>query len=221
MKTEFVEGLLDVTPLVGARDVRVEEGLFTIVGSTVMLKTVFFSGTSLKGLGSWRWRAILGRLFSKMRRVLRLSMWEYNTPNYLFLLFCRHHQSAHSRDNHQFAIAPSVPHVRFQLSRVANCSYMIVLWDSWRRLMRSCVQVEDKCLALNGEHDEEPEPKEQFRSQFLQSSSRLQPWQSRQMSLRSVGSRWPRAPRRHLRPVLGTVVRLLNPRWVSRQPTVL
>ena len=73
-------------------------------------------------------------------------MWEYNTPNYLFLLFCRHHQSAHSRDNHQFAIAPSVPHVRFQLSRVANCNYMIVLWDSWRRLMRSCVQVEDRCL---------------------------------------------------------------------------
>ena len=31
--------------------------------------------------GGWRCRAILGRLFSKMRRVLRLSMWECNCPN--------------------------------------------------------------------------------------------------------------------------------------------
>ena len=55
---------------------------FFIVGSPVMLKMVHFSVAPLKPWRMWRCRAILGRLFSKMRRVLRLSKWEYNYPNY-------------------------------------------------------------------------------------------------------------------------------------------
>ena len=66
-------------------------------------------------------------------------------------------QSAHSRDKHQYAIAPSVAHVRFQLSRVGNCSSMIVSCDSWRRLMRSCVLVKTSVFTLDGGQATEPE----------------------------------------------------------------
>ena len=114
-----------------------------------------------------------------MRRVLRLSVWEYNSPNceswyYVVII------TAHARDNHQYAIAPSVAHVRFQLSRVGDCSSMIVLCDSWRCLLRSCVLVKTSVFTLDGGQGTEPEPKEQFRALFLPSSSRLQPWRSRQ-----------------------------------------
>ena len=78
----------------------------------------------------------------------------------LSILLCR--QSAHARDNHQYAIAPSVAHLRFQLSRVGDCSSMIVLCDSWRRLMRSCVLVKTSVCTLDGGQRTEPEPKEQF-----------------------------------------------------------
>ena len=50
--------------------------LGAVWGSAVMLKKI--SGSHLEG--SEVGRAILGRLFSKMRRVLRLSMQEYHKP---------------------------------------------------------------------------------------------------------------------------------------------
>ena len=96
----------------------------------VMLKMNVFLVAPLESLGGWGCRVIFCTLFSIMRRVL----------------------PAHTRSNHECAIAPSVTHVRFQLSRVRHCSTMIVLCDSWRRLDGT----------LCGGQAMEPQPKEQF-----------------------------------------------------------
>ena len=103
-----------------------------------------------------------------------------STTLQIVILFIMSSSSISARDNHQYAIAPSLAHLRFQLSRVGECSSMIVLCDSWRRLMRSSVLVKTSVFTLDGRKDIEPEPKEQFRALLLRSSSRLQPWQSRQ-----------------------------------------
>ena len=106
---------------------------------------------------------ILGRLFSIMRRVLRLSMWEDNSPNYIFWydFVIIINQRTHVRITNTQSHHPW-PNVRFQLSRVGDCSSKIVLCDSCRRLRRSCVLVKTSVFTLDGGQVTEPEPKEQF-----------------------------------------------------------
>ena len=79
-------------------------------------------------------------------------MWEYITFQIIIIIIVNmsSYQSAHSSDNHQYAVAPSLDHVRFQLCRVGDCSPMIVLCDSWRRLMRSCVLEKTSVFNFDG-----------------------------------------------------------------------
>ena len=134
---------MDVTPLVGARDVRVEEGLFTIVGSTVMLKTVFFPVPPLKAWGVEDGEQSLADCFPKCEGCCVCQCGSTTLPiicSCYFVVIINQHTHViitNLQSHHPCPTCGSSSHA---------CSYMIVLWDSWRRLMRSCVQVEDRCL---------------------------------------------------------------------------
>ena len=96
---------------------------------------------------------------------LRVSMREYNSPNcdYCYSCYsCCYVVIINRRTSNQHTIEPSVAHARLQLSRVGDCGSKIVLCNSWRRLMRSCVLVKTSVFTVDGGENIEPEPKEQF-----------------------------------------------------------
>ena len=71
-----------------------------------------------------------------VRRVLRLSVWEYNSPNcdswyHVVIINQRTHVIITNMQSHH-----SAAHVRFQLSRVGDCSSMIFV-----RLMESSDEI--------------------------------------------------------------------------------